>query len=404
MFFTWKTMVGGGCMKISLQIFIVFISIVGIRIFAPPEFMGASKIPWEREAVAFDCNARSSAGGSPFYPFEKTGKDKSAAASRRWHREFEKNGDYGESWFFLVHTKQGGVLFATISITNLGLRTFDGSCDARFYSPEGKSFKFHRDYRRKDISTSGYGFDLTIGGNHLKASENTCHLTIDESPFRLDLNLKRSLPAFQFGNGLVTLYENRSAEWGIGFDLPRASAVGTLTAGKEIFDLAGDGYHDHTWSTIRLPALMSKWYTLRLYQERFSIILHQIHLTPKFGGGLLCAGIIGDGDRLIPIRNFHYSPSKWRKENISGLDIPTELQLNIKTEHYSITGSIKEKRFLDSVDVLGQIAWPLRQLIRSLYAKPFLIRYLAGYDIDVIQKDGTRHRLRGSCIVGLNSN
>lgn len=244
---------------------------------------------------------------------------------------------------------------------------------------------------------------MTIGPNRLRGNENTYHLSINEARFRLDLTLKGSLPAFQFGNGRVTFYEDQSAEWDIGFDIPRAVASGTLTAGEKKFSLAGNGYHDHTWSTIKLPAFIKNWHTLRFYQERFAIILHQVHLTQQFGGGLLCIGIIGDDHKLIPIRSFLYKPLKWREEKTSGLTIPTELQLCIKKNNYVITGTIKEVRFLDSSDVLGQLAWPLQTLIKPFYTNPYFIRFLAKCDINVIDKNGSQHTLSGNGVIGWNS-
>jgi hypothetical protein len=340
---------------------------------------------------------------SSYYDFEETTRGIPESAPQRWHQEYEKNRNYGESWFFLVDTKQGGILFVTISITNLGLRTFDTALDLRFYTPEGEVFKFLNEYQREDITTTGNGLDLTVGGNRLKGTENTYHLSINEAQLQMDMTLERILPAFQFGNGRVTFYKDRSAEWSIGFDLPRANASGILTANGKMFNLAGNGYHDHTWSTIKLPTFMEKWHNLRLYGKRFSLILHQIHLTQKFGGGLLCIGLIGDGDKLIPTRSFLYEPLKWRKEMSSQLPIPTELQLSVKTEEYFIAGTIKEAQFLESIDVLSQLAWPIQLLIKSFYAKPYLIRYRAKYDVEVTTKDGLRHQLSGFCLVGINS-
>jgi predicted secreted hydrolase len=202
----------------------------------------------------------------------------------------------------------------------------------------------------------GDGLDLTIGNSHLKGGENAYYLSIDEPLFQMDLTLTKTLPGFQFGNGRIDFYKDRSAEWNLSLDVPRADTSGTLTAEGKMFNLAGNGYHDHTWTNIKLPTFMEKWYSLRFFQGRYSIVLLQIYLTKKFGGGVLCAGLIDDGENLIPTRSFLYKPLKWRKESTSGLAIPTELQLRLKTDDYSITGTIKESRFLDSIDVLGQLA------------------------------------------------
>lgn len=362
-----------------------------------------SGMPAERDGCNFGCDVQSASAATPYYPFEEAEPKMLETTQRRWHKEYENSRNYGESWFFLVYTKQGGVLFANISITNLGLRTFDSAIDIRFYAPEGKVYRCFKDYRRQDLFATAEGLDLTIGGSHLKGDENAYYLSIDEAQFQMDLTLVKTLPSFQFGNGRVDFYKDRSVEWNLNLDAPRADASGTLTAEGKMFSLVGNGYHDHTWATIMLPTFMEKWYSLRFFQERFSIVIFQIHLTRKFGGGMLCAGLIGDGSNLTPIRSFLYKPLKWRREQTSGLDMPTELQLCIKTADYSITGSIKEMQFLDSIDVLARVPWPIRKIVKATYTRPFLIRYLARCDLDVTRQDGVRQQISVTGVAGLNS-
>jgi hypothetical protein len=350
-----------------------------------------------------DCySSTSSTHQNPFYAFEKTTEDFDSA-SKGWHREYETNNSYAETWFFMVQTKQGGVLFVTLSVTNLGIRTFDGACDVRFYAASGGRYDAYAQYRRKDISGARDHLDLTIGPNHLVSTGRTYHLKINEKKMQLDMTLKNVLPEVQFGNGRVLFYRNRSADWNIRFNAPRAVTTGTLTVAGKTLPLDGDGYHDHVWSTIKLPTFAEKWYTLRLYGERFSIILHQIHLTDKFGGGKICAGIIGDKDKLIPIRRFLYQPLRWRKEETSGLQIPEALALFIKTDEYTIEGTIKEARFLDSIDVLERLSWSTRTIIKTFYTRPYLVRYQARCDIQLTDNTGARHSISGLGVVGANS-
>jgi hypothetical protein len=379
----------------------VLLGIVTVFIFQGSP--GAFEIPRGQEENAYGCVSGASSGKQkPFYAFE-SGKDPiSDPNGKGWHREYEDNDNYAESWFFMVQTKQSGVLFVTLSVTNIGLRTFDGACDVRFYTSNGDRHVTCTQYRRKDISGARDRLDLTIGPNHLVNAGRTCRLKINEKNLQLDMTLKGVLPEFQFGNGRVSVYEDRSAEWNIHFDAPRAVVKGALTADGRTYNLAGKGYYDHTWSTIKFPTLVEKWYALRIYDRRFSIILHQLHLTDAFGGNKICAGIIGDGARLIPVRSFLFRPLRSRKDETSGFQRPIAFEVSIKTGGYWINGTIKEERFLDSIDVLGQLSWPTRTLIKTFYTKPYLIRYLADCDINLTDRDGVQHHISGLGVVGTN--
>jgi hypothetical protein len=364
---------------------------------------GASEIALGQKENSYGCSSSASSGKhKPFYAFENTEDRISDPNDEGWHREYEDNDNYAESWFFTVQTKQIGVLFVTISVTNIGLRNFDGACDVRFYASNGDRYVKYKQYRRKDISCTRNKLDLTIGPNQLVSTGRTCQLKINEKNLQLDMTLKGVLPEFQFGNGRVSVYEDRSAEWNIHFDAPRAVVKGTLTADGKTYNLAGTGYHDHTWSTIKFPTLVEKWYSLRIYDRRFSIILHQLHLTNAFGGSKICAGIIGDSATLIPTRSFLFRPLRSRKDETSGLQRPIAFEVSIKTGGYWINGTIKEERFLDSVDVLGQLSWPTRTLIKTFYTEPYLIRYLADCDINLIDRDGVQHHISGLGLVGTN--
>jgi hypothetical protein len=355
-----------------------------------------------RKACDPECSASPKNAESPYYPFEEMGDDATPIVSQRWHRELENNRQYGESWFFMVQTGEGGVLFVNISIANMGLATFDSALDVRFYPPQGDAIRLYRSYDRKNIFAAADGLDIRIAGNRLHSSEDTTTLRIDEPELELELTMIRNRPAFHFGNGRVHFFEDRSALWGIGFEAPRARTGGSLKSGGQIFSLAGDGYHDHTWSTIRLPSFAEKWNTLRFYQGGFSIVLHQIHLTRKFGGGMLCMGFVEDAQERTPIRCFVYKPLRWRTETVSGLDIPIELKLSIRTESHSITGLMREVRLLDAIDALAQLSWPVQQVVKSFYTRPYMVRYLVDCRIDVTGRDGRRRQLSGYGVAGAN--
>lgn len=339
---------------------------------------------------------------NPFYAFEDKEGSVLEAASRGWHQEYEDNEDYGEIWFFMAQTKEGGVLFASLSITNLGLRTYDGTCSVQFYSPDGETYRLHKEYRRKDISGDGERLDVTIGPNRVWNSGDIYHLDINEKDFRLSMTFESKLPAFEFGNGRVFFYEDRSAVLGIGFHAPKADVRGTLAVEGRSFNLEGYGYHDHSWTTIKIPTFAKEWYTLRLYDQGISIVLHQIYLTDEFGGGLLRFGMIGNNGRLLATRDFHYEPLKWREEEKSAFNMPIEFEVFVNAGVYTLSGRVREEKFLDSIDVLKSVSWPVRAAIKAFYTDPFLLRYLANCEIEVRLDNGEKKSISALGVVEAN--
>ena len=335
----------------------------------------------------------------PISKFEPDGTKGVSADFQRWHSEFEDVGDYGESWFFVSRCEDGSTLFTMLSITNLGLSTFAASVDLQFYAMDGRKWNLHHEYDRDDITAATDRMDITVGPAHVWGGGDAYHVTINESDVQLDFHLNNELPSYKFGSGKVLFYEDQSAEYTLGISAPRARASGTITLGGERFDLTGHGYHDHGWSTIKMPSFIREWYAIRMFDEKYTLVLHRQFLQPKFGGennfGLL--GV--DGQIVGTTRNFWLNPTARRQE--AGHSLPTELAVLINTSGYKVEGTITELRYQESIDVLGRISFPVRMAIKAFYTNPYFLRYMGQCEFDVT-KDGITEHVSHECLVEID--
>lgn len=324
-------------------------------------------------------------------------------AFKAWHNKFENNKDYGESWFFMVQTDDGGVLFALATITNLGLRTFDGIVDAQFYTPDGKNYSLHSENKRDSIKASTDKMDVKIGKTRTWGSGSNYHFTTSEKDMQIKLDVTNVLPSYMFGNGTVHFFEDRSSEWSIGINTTRGKSSGQLTVGGKTYSLKGRAYHDHGWATIKMPEAFSKWFALRIYDPKYTLVLHKQFLTKKFGSGRHTFGYFGTNEKLIgSTRNFAFDLTNVRKDKKSGYSMPTAFKVSVKTGGYTVTGTVKESRFLESIDVLGQVSWPVRIVIKAFYSKPYMHRYIAQYELDITDNEGKTEHISGQGVVEAN--
>lgn len=326
----------------------------------------------------------------PYVAFERTG-EALTADFQAWHPEFEENGNYGESWFFIVQADDGGLLYALVSVTNLGLRTFDGSVDVQYHAPDGRSWNVHQEVTRSQIQGSGDRMDLTVGGARVWGGGRAYHLSVDHPEAKVRLDLQNVLPPYMFGNGRIVFHEARDAEYTLGINAPRARASGSVTAGGQTFSLAGHAYHDHGWATIKLPDFISKWYSLRLFDPKYTLVLHRQFLTEDYGGGDIRFGLLGVDDRVVAgSRNFTFTARNTRKHS-TGFAVPTVLDVAMNAGGWQVKGTLTETRFVEAIDVLGRISLPVRLAIKAFYTNPYLLRYLVRYDLDVTHDGQTEH-------------
>ncbi len=336
----------------------------------------------------------------PISLFESDGTHGVTGDFQRWHPEFEDNGNYGESWFYVSRCDDGSTLFVMLSVTNLGLSTFDVSLDLQFYAIDGRSWNLHHEYDRDDISSASDRMDVTVGPAHTWGGGDAYHFTIDESDVVLDFHLANELPSYKFGGGKVYFYEDRSAEYTLGISAPRARASGSVTLEGERFDLAGHGYHDHGWATIKMPSFIREWYALRMFDEDYTLVLHRQFLQPKFAADENKFGILGkDGEILGTTRNFWLNATARRKE--AGFSLPTQLQVLVNTNGYKVEGTVTELRYQESIDVLARVSFPVRMAIKAFYTNPYFLRYMAQCELDVT-KDGVTEHVSHECLVEID--
>jgi hypothetical protein len=337
--------------------------------------------------------------GEPIYAFEADGTRGVPTEFQRWHPEYEADGNYGESWFYVARTADGGALFFMMAVTNLGLRTFDGSVDVQYYAPDGRKWNLHHEYHREQIQGAADRMDMTIGKAHTWGGGGTYRVTLAEADVSLDLTLVNELPSYKFGNGKLFFGADRAQQYTIGMNAPRARTSGSVSFGGTRFDLAGYGYTDHGWATIKMPSFIKLWYAVRMFDERYTLVLHRQLLQPRYGGDNKF-GLLGvDGKIVAPSRNFRLDATQTRPE--AGLSLPTELTVSMNSGGYQVTGTIRELRYQESIDVLGRISLPVRMAIKAFYTNPYFLRYMGQCELDVTHEGVTEH-VSHECLVEID--
>lgn len=349
------------------------------------------------------CTATTAAAAEPYFAFEPEGKSGPIAAKEYgWHTQYEKVGDYGETWFFMAQTDSGALLVAMLSITNLGLHTFDSCLDVQYYPPGGKTIRLHREFARDAIGGSDTSMELRVGPTHVWGNAKSQHITISEEAFELKLDFTNTLPSLQFGDGAVYLYKDKSALFATGIFAPRAKSSGTLKVPGQTFDLSGNGFGEHGYSTIKIPTMMRKWFNLRAYDATHTLILQDQYMAAKFGGRHNQYGVFAVDGRSYPLRSFTYAPTAFEKDAKTGYSLPIAFEVSFTAGPYTVKGTVKKSRLLDAIDVLGQLNALVRAFIKAFYSNPFVFRFWDQFELDVSGPDGRVEHLSGQGVVEAN--
>lgn len=316
----------------------------------------------------------------------------------RFHN-LEKSKNYGESWYFFVQNDDGAIFFASLAVTNLGLHTFDSTLNATFVPPGGKPIKVHKEFSRKQLKASSSAYDVQIGPDRAWGAPPEYHLTIDEKEFKADLTLQADLPPFRRGDGLVRIGKGGArGEYGYGINAPRARARGTVTTGGTTYTLAGAGYHDHSWQTLKLTDIVRKTVSLRLWNGALTLDLQDHYLKDASGSGRIQVGLVGrDGKIIATSGAYALTLSEMKKIKGSPYEYPGRMELDFSAGPVRITGTLTVAEPFQSLDMLQDLSWPVRMAVRAFYGRPWIYRMRARYDLTVTI-DGKSEKIQGEAI------
>jgi len=340
----------------------------------------------------------------PFFVFEPGGGPGRVPDDFKvWHPH-EDVEDYGESWFFQAKPSDKAMLFAMVSITNIGPGTYNGSIDIQYYGEDGNARRFHKDVKRENVNASTDKLDVKVGNTHVWADKSGYRFTVDYPEVGMDLTITNGLPSLMFGDGAVKFNEDKSGEWTTGINVPMGVTKGTIAFGQKTFDLGGKGYHDHGWSTMKMPDIFRQWDSLRIYGEKYTIVLHQQSMTKTWGGAINRYGVLGVDNKIVaPLRNFTFKPQDRRKTEKGKYDVPRAFAVDFTAKGYTVKGTVTYATHFDEIDVLGQVNAFLRAFIKAFYSKPFMHRYLADYDLTVTTSEGATEVIKGRGVVESNN-
>lgn len=309
--------------------------------------------------------------------------------------------DYGESWFFCGITDKGGVLFGLASCSNYGIRKYQTSMDIWYYSPQSGKFHGHGEYGAGDIHAKKGGFRVKIGRNILSGDPPGYQFLIKEGDIELDMSLVSSHSPAMLGGSKLGFHNGK-------FSAPRLWSVATLcSAGRMTgklkikgspVEINGYGYLDHGYSTIKVPDFSRDWYVLTASHEEYGLKLIDIRFREGFKPPSIQLCLITEEGKIIANDTYlSMKEGEFVLDEHSGIKAPTVWRVSRDYNNVKLNGLMKRGRFLESIDVLGQVSWFIRKMVQTFYSKPWQLRFLMEYDLE-LERNGIKKGLKGKGI------
>ncbi len=195
------------------------------------------------------------------------------ASATTWLRPlFLKRPSYGESFTFIVDLDDGGYVQLSLSVTNLGPGSTKGLCRAIVIPPRATPWKASAHFGRDALTwTDGAEERLSIG---------TCSAWVEGATSGAEVQLEHGTVRLAFGarillrsphDSLVSIGENRYQTEVLAYRVPVSASLALPGLARRA--VSGEGYIDHTRSTVPPKDLASRWVRFRALRGEAGLLL-----------------------------------------------------------------------------------------------------------------------------------
>ncbi len=202
---------------------------------------------------------------------------------------FDANMDDGSNLVITFHTKPFTSSFLPLSpMVSMDYNGKDGSKISKMFRGTQENFSAAKDQ-----------CDVQTGNNEFKGDlkNYTIHIEIDDVV--ADIELKRMIPSWRPGAGMILYGPEEKDEYGWLVAVPKGEVTANITQAGNTKTCHGYGYHDHNWGNRNLVELKHHGYWGRAEVDGFTFI-NAVNYAPKeFGYQDFIMFMLADGNSII---------------------------------------------------------------------------------------------------------
>jgi hypothetical protein len=214
----------------------------------------------------------------------------------------------------------------------------------------------------------------------------------------LDLQYQSMLPGFAINSGRVC-YAKPEDYYSVYVTIPRARLSGTVRTPSGTRQVTGYGYSDHGVVTMMPYDYSKRWSTMRYFGEKYTLDILESPAPPKWGGARVPLVLFAAGDKILyagakytlTAGDFQVEP-KFKQKYPNRVEFLIDQPGKVKVEGHYTMGTM-----MHCIDVLGQLSFIERQ-IASLFAKSYIMRFVANVEGTVTLPDGTTDQFAGPAV------
>ncbi len=296
---------------------------------------------------------------------------------------------YGEGYFFLARMNDGTFTFTNYFVTNIGPGDQKSNIDFSICEP-GKECVFAKTEFGKDPFQGATGkMDFRSGNSRAWGSYPNFQMTAAANGLKLDLKYQAQLPGFAINSGKVT-FGNDDDFYSNYVLMPRAKVSGTITTAAGSRQVSGYGYTDHGFVTMMPHKYSKRWFSLRCFDEKYTLDILEFTVPPEHGGATVPMIIFGKDNKILyGGTRYTLKPSQWKTDPKFNKQYPARFDFSIdRPGKVKVDGHYTVQKIIEQIDLLKTMSFLERQVAR-FFASSFVYRFLVQVEATVTLPDGT---------------
>ena len=308
---------------------------------------------------------------------------------------------YGESFYFSAFDDEGNIVTALVSMTNYnpfnkGMGSFD-----LHWVEDGKVRVVHEEFNADEIKQGNN--QGTMFGKFSYINPGISNTKIyyrgedtDGNAVEITINMEHTEPGVQSGDSNLYFGKGLADYWGLKILSPSGKATARLkTKDGKTSTLQLKAYLDHGKATAKVPDFSDHWYRLHFVSDKWTIGMHEITTESEFGDRKPQILYVGKNQQPLGLfSDWEYIEDGFKAHPTSPYATPTGWTIKLQRDDLKITGTVKVKKEVMAIDVLGSVSWAVRMLVKAFYSNAWQHYLLVEVELD-IEQDGVIEKVKG---------
>ena len=279
---------------------------------------------------------------------------------------------YFQTWNAYWKTDDGFHIFANFVISNMGIGDNTCGLNIAIVTPDGQSDVETLQLKGKHFKGQTDKLELHCGKASWVGDGETITMKATLNRLAIDMVMKRTVPGFN----PPLLYLDPEHQDELGYNMPHINSVATgrIRINNKWHKLTGRAIVEHLAQNVHLHLYSRIWHRIRVMDGETSLVIGGFEPSADMPEGYTLLVLTKNGKIVHATDKAVLKATAFEKDPESGYSVPTAFKVSLNDPKLKLDATIERERPINRIDVLEQLNWFLRVIVRTFFTNPWLFR------------------------------